>query len=200
MRFRPRPSADRCRWAPSPDNLFRGRRVRELADLSEWTGKIDRGDAFVFTRILLSQTPEWRTNPRRDEHEQVNEGAVDPLCHCWHHREGVRPGGDCRFGQGPVRRSSPGVTVEASSPRSSRRSVPRSPTAPASTASRTCGRAPTPSRSRSRASAPMQREGIELTGSFTATVNAELTVGTAEGNDHRHREIPSSTCRARGAR
>ena len=33
----------------------------------------------------------------------------------------------------------------------------------------------------------VRREGIELTGSFTATVNAELRVGARRGNDHRHR-------------
>ena len=32
-----------------------------------------------------------------------------------------------------------------------------------------------------------KREGIELTGSFTATINADLKVGSARGNRHRHR-------------
>ena len=35
--------------------------------------------------------------------------------------------------------------------------------------------------------ATVKREGIELTGSFTATVNADLRVGGARGNDYRHR-------------
>ena len=33
----------------------------------------------------------------------------------------------------------------------------------------------------------VKREGIELTGSFTATINADLKVGSARRNDHRHR-------------
>ncbi len=34
---------------------------------------------------------------------------------------------------------------------------------------------------------PYRREGVELTGSFTATVNAALAVGPLSGNDYRHR-------------
>ena len=33
----------------------------------------------------------------------------------------------------------------------------------------------------------VKREGIELTGSFTASINADMKVGTLAGNDHRHR-------------
>ena len=33
----------------------------------------------------------------------------------------------------------------------------------------------------------VKREGIELTGSFTATVNADMKVGRRRGNDHGHR-------------
>ena len=33
----------------------------------------------------------------------------------------------------------------------------------------------------------VKREGIELTGTFTATVNADMRVGDARGNDHGHR-------------
>ena len=35
----------------------------------------------------------------------------------------------------------------------------------------------------------VKRDGIELTGTFVATVNADLTVGELDGNDHRHRSI-----------
>ena len=33
----------------------------------------------------------------------------------------------------------------------------------------------------------VKREGIELTGSFTATVNADMKVGAVDGDDHGHR-------------
>ena len=33
----------------------------------------------------------------------------------------------------------------------------------------------------------VRREGVELAGSFAATVNAEMRVGCGRGNDHRHR-------------
>ena len=33
----------------------------------------------------------------------------------------------------------------------------------------------------------VKRDGIELTGTFVATVNADLTVGGLDGNAHRHR-------------
>ena len=33
----------------------------------------------------------------------------------------------------------------------------------------------------------VKREGIELTGSFTATINADMKVGARRGNHHRHR-------------
>ena len=33
----------------------------------------------------------------------------------------------------------------------------------------------------------VKREGVELTGSFTATINADMKVGTLAGDDHRHR-------------
>ena len=72
----------------------------------------------------------------------------------------------------------PGVSVEAASPaliekvrvggHRRHRTV---------SGSRTCGPGPTRSRSRCRDSTRFKREGIELTGSFTATINAELKVG-----------------------
>ena len=37
--------------------------------------------------------------------------------------------------------------------------------------------------------ATVSREGIELTSDFTATVNAEMRVGIARGNDHGHRRV-----------
>ena len=47
----------------------------------------------------------------------------------------------------------------------------------------------------------VKRDGVELTGSFTATINADMRVGCARGNGHRHRrDARSSTCRACGAR
>ena len=49
--------------------------------------------------------------------------------------------------------------------------------APGGTVSRTCDPAPIRSRSRFTGWSPYQQEGVELTGSFTATVNAELAVG-----------------------
>ena len=50
--------------------------------------------------------------------------------------------------------------------------------AKAGTRSSSCGRAPTPSPSRSRASTSVRREGIELTTGFTAAINADLQVGS----------------------
>ena len=35
-----------------------------------------------------------------------------------------------------------------------------------------------------------EREGVELTGSFTATINAEMKVGSLAGDGHRHRREP----------
>ena len=52
--------------------------------------------------------------------------------------------------------------------------------APASIASSTSGRAPTRSRSRSSGFSSVRREGIELAGSFTAIVNADLKIGTVQ--------------------
>ena len=43
----------------------------------------------------------------------------------------------------------------------------------------------------------VKRDGIELTGSFTATVNADLRVGSLEETVTVSGETPSSTCRAR---
>ena len=52
--------------------------------------------------------------------------------------------------------------------------------AAANTASRICGQGPTPSPSPSRDSALVKREGLELAGAFTATLNGELRVGAVE--------------------
>ena len=42
----------------------------------------------------------------------------------------------------------------------------------------------------------VKREGIELTASFTATVNADMRVGDGRGDDHRdRRRRRRSTCR-----
>ena len=56
-------------------------------------------------------------------------------------------------------------------------------------ASSICGRAPTPSPSRSRASTRVHREGIELTGTFVATVERRDARRRARGDRHRHRRI-----------
>ena len=79
---------------------------------------------------------------------------------------GSRPGGGAGLYRGrrprPVGRRPPGVTVEASSPCSSRRCAPRSPTARVSTASWTCGPAPTPVTFTLPGFSTVKREGIEL--------------------------------------
>ena len=45
----------------------------------------------------------------------------------------------------------------------------------------------------------LRREGIELTGTFTATVNVELTVGTRGRDGRRHRRKPDRRCPERAA-
>ena len=75
----------------------------------------------------------------------------------------------------------PGVTVEAASPAliEKVRSVVTDGTRPVPRSS-TCGPAPTPSTFTLPGFSTVKREGIELTGSFAATVNADLRVGALE--------------------
>ena len=93
-------------------------------------------------------------------------------------RGGVRPGGDCRHREGFVRRRPAGRRGGSQQPRAHRedphrrhrrrRSVPHRGSAAGNL--RRCG-------SPWRAGAPSSEDGVELTGTFTATVNARLAVG-----------------------
>ena len=75
----------------------------------------------------------------------------------------------------------PGVTVEAVQPGADRKSaVGRRPTARASTASSTCGPVAYVVTFTLPGFTTVKREGLELTGSFTATVNADMRVGAVE--------------------
>ena len=84
----------------------------------------------------------------------------------------------------------PGVTVEASSPAliEKTRAVVTDGTGPVQDRA-ICGPALYTVTFTLPGFSTVKREGIELTGSFAATVNADLRVGSRRGNDHRHRRI-----------
>ena len=112
-----------------------------------------------------------------------------------------RPGRDCRHGERHVRRRASRRQRRSRQSRADREGPHRGHRRHRPVPDRgSAARAPTPSRSRCRASARSKREGIELTGSFTATINADLKVGSARGNDHRHRREPDRRRPEREAR
>ena len=82
-----------------------------------------------------------------------------------------------------------GVTVEASSPALIEKSVPRSPMAPADTASRISDLASMPSRSRSRLE-PVPARRRRADGVVHRDGQRGARGRTAGRDDHRHREVP----------